>query len=327
MSISPTQDDVITVLVAFMRDRLGPFVDIDQGVVNRVAEPTNPNFAILTLIRTLRLATNTDTDQDVKFTGTIAPGAASFTASIEPAPRAPDAAPYGLMKVTAIGADPIVVGALVGGAGVPAGTFVMSQQDGTAGGAGTYAVSTVQEIISGALSISYGLMTVSAVDFGIIDAGANVYGVGLVTPTTIMAIGNGTGATGTYIVTPSQTFASGTLSAGGKTIRQNSTFTFQIDFHSQAPTVASDMAETISATLRDAYAVDFMHGLSAGAITPLFADDPRFAPFQNENQQFEYRWILEANLQVNQTTRVPAQFADVASVITISVDTGPPYPA
>lgn len=316
----------MTVLRAFMLDRLPFGTDVQQGVINRVAEPTGPNFAIYTLMRSTRLATNINTDQDVKFTGTIAPGSASFTGSIEPAPRAAGVAPYGLMAVSAVGSGPLVVGARVGGAGVAAGSFITGQVDGAAGGAGTYAVSISQEVLAGALTAGYGLMTVSAVQMGLIDVGASVFGVGVAAPTIVRALGSGTGATGTYIVSPSQTFASGTLSAGGKTIRQNSTFTVQIDFHSEMPTVASDMAQTIATTFRDEYAVDFMHGLSGGTISPLFADDPRFAPFQDENQQFEFRWILEANLQVNQTTRVPAQFADVADVITISVDTGPPYP-
>lgn len=326
MIVSPTQDDVMTVLRAFMLDRLPAGTDVRQGVVNRVAEPTSPDFAIYTLIRTNRLSTNVDTDQDVKFTGTIAPGSAAFTGSIEPAPRAAGVAPYGLLTVTAVGSGTLVAGARVGGAGVASGTFITGQQGGSPGGIGTYAVSVSQEVLAGALTLSYGLMTVSAVALGMIDVGANVFGVGVSTPTVIRALGSGTGATGTYIVDPTQTFASGTLSAGGKTIRQSSSFTVQIDFHSQEPTVASDMAQTIATAFRDPYAVDFINGLSAGAISPLFADDPRFAPFQQENQQFEYRWILEAILQVNQTIRVPAQYADAAAVVLISVDTGPPYP-
>lgn len=325
MNISPTQDDVMTVLRAFMLDRL-PGVDVIQGIENRVAEPTSPNFAVLTLMRAIRLATNIDTDQDVKFTGTIAPGSAAFTASIQPAPRTPAGPLYGLMAVSAVGSGAILTGARVGGAGPAADTFVTGQVDGTPGGVGTYTVSVSQDVLAGPMTLSYGLMNVTAVAFGTILVGANVFGVGVASPTTVRALGTGAGLAGTYIVDPTQTFGPGTLSAGGKTIRQNSTFTVQIDFHSQDATTASDMAQTISASFRDAYAVDFINGLSAGAISPLFADDPRFAPFPNENQQFERRWILDANLQVNQTIRVPAQFADFAEVTVISVDTGPPYP-
>ena len=127
------------------------------------------------------------------------------------------------------------------------------------------------------------------------------------------------------MVDPSQTVASGTLSSGAKLIRQNSAFTVQLDFHSLDKTTAADMAETISTAFRDAYAVEFFGAIS-DEITPLYADDPRYLPFQNENQQFEQRWVVEARLQVNQTIAVPSQFADSATVTAISVEAGPPYP-
>lgn len=315
----------MTALRAFMLDRLPAGVDVVQGIVNRVAEPSTPNFAVMTLIRAVRLATNTDTQQDVKFTGTIAPGAAAFTASIAPTPAAPGVMPTGIMSVSAVGSGSIVNGALVTGAGVLDETFVTGQITGTPGGQGTYTVSMAQSVLSGALALSYGLMTVSAVAFGTIGVGANVFGVGVAVPTIVRALGTGTGLSGTYIVDPTQTFASGTLSAGGKLIRQNSVFTVQLDFHSLDTTTAVDMAQTISSAFRDSYGVTFFNAINP-AITPLFADDPRFIPFQNENQQYEQRWMVEANLQVNQTILVPAQYADVASVVLVSVDTGPPYP-
>lgn len=314
----------MTALRAFLLDRLPSGVEVVQGIVNRVAEPAVPNFAVMTLIRVTRLATNTDTQQDVKFTGTIAPGTAAFTGSIAPTPAAPGVMPTGILSVSA-GSGPIVNGALVTGAGVLDETFVTGQIDGTPGGQGRYTVSVAQTVLSGALALSYGLMTVSAVAFGTIGVGANVYGIGVAVPTVVRALGSGAGLTGTYIVDPTQTFGSGTLSAGGKLIRQNAVFTVQLDFHSLDSTTAADMAQTISSAFRDPYGVEFFNALN-DAITPLYADDPRFLPMQNENQQYEQRWMVEANLQVNQTTRVPAQYADVASVVLISVDTGPPYP-
>lgn len=327
MSIAPTQDDVITALRSFLIDRLPEGFDAIAGIENRVSEPSAPNFAVVTLIRTERQSTNLDSPQDVKFTGGISPGTATFEGSIAKGPLEPGEMPYGLLTVSAISAGPIVKGALVAGSGLLDGTFVTDQVSGGAGAEGVYRVSRAQEVLSGDLTCSYGIMTVSAVQMGEIAIGANVYGLGVSTPTVVRALGSGTGQDGTYIVTPAQTVAAPTtLSAGFKLIRMSSTFSFQIDFHSLDPSAASDMAQTISATFRDPYAVDFFTGLSGGTISPLFADGLRLAPFQNENQQFEHRWILEAHLQVNQTTRVPAQYADFATVIPINIDTGPPYP-
>jgi hypothetical protein len=56
---------------------------------------------------------------------------------------------------------------------------------------------------------------------------------------------------------------------------------------------------------------------------PLYADDPRYMPFVNENQQYEWRWVLEACFQVNQTVVVPKQYADAVDVDS-STSTPPP---
>lgn len=325
--ILPTQDDVIIALKSFMLDRLPDGTDVVQGVENRVAESIYPNFAVMTLIRTVRLSTNVDTPEDVKFTASIAPGVAAFTGSIVPAPGIPGVMPSGILTVTAVSSGTVVKGGLVTGGGVLGATFVTGQLSGTPGGIGSYAVSKAQAVRAGSLGLSYGLMTVTAVEAGAIAVGANVYGVGVTAPSIVRALGSGAGGIGTYVLGPTQTVASKTISAGVKTIRQNSTFTVQIDFHSGDATTASDMAQTIATAFRDAYAVQFFSELTGGTISPLFADDPRFTPFQNENQQYERRWVLDANLQVNQTIRVPAQYADFAGVELISVDAAyPPAP-
>ena len=44
---------------------------------------------------------------------------------------------------------------------------------------------------------------------------------------------------------------------------------------------------------RSSYAVDFFAALG-GAITPLFASDPRQMPFVNAEQQYEDRYVIEA---------------------------------
>jgi hypothetical protein len=319
VTITPTQDDVASALRSFMLDRLPEGVDVIQGIENRVAEPTEPNFIVTWFLRTARIETNVDTPEDVKFTGAIAAATAAFTGSIAPAPREQGVMPYGILTVTAVSAGSIVEGSLLTGGGVLGQTFVTAQISGTPGGAGSYAVSRAQDIVSGSLGTSYGVLTVSAVEYGAIAVGATIFGTGVTAGTRVREFGTGTGGTGTYIVAPSQTVASRTLSAGSKTIRMNSIFTVQIDFHSGSASPASDMAQTISAALRDAYATTFFADLTGGTIMPLYADDPRYGPFNNENQQLEWRWTLDANLQVNQTIRVPLEFADSAEVVLIEL--------
>src|SRR5215475_1385480 len=89
----------------------------------------------------------------------------------------------------------------------------------------------------------------------------------------------------------------------------------QMDVHGPN---SSENARLCSMLLRDEYAVNFFAGANA-AVTPLHADDPRQIPFLNDQQQIEFRWIVEALLQVNASTTLTMQSATVATVTTISV--------
>ena len=44
----------------------------------------------------------------------------------------------------------------------------------------------------------------------------------------------------------------------------------------------------------------------------------------NDQQQYEWRWVVEAMLQANQVVSVPQQFADQVTVEIISVDASYP---
>lgn len=167
-------------------------------------------------------------------------------------------------------------------------------------------------------SIAGTVMTVTAVDFGTLRVGAPVFGVGVTTGTQITAFGTGSGGIGTYTITPNQTVASTTLAAGQKTIEQGTEVTVQLDFHTAGNT-ASDLAQTVSTILRDPYGVELFEAMNLG-VAPLYADDPRYMPFTNENQQSEWRWVLEAHLQINQVVAVPQQYADAVSVTLQNVD-------
>jgi hypothetical protein len=164
-------------------------------------------------------------------------------------------------------------------------------------------------------SIAGTAMTVSAVSFGTIQPGAIVFGTGVVANTRVMS---GPGGVGSYVVNKPQTLSSQVLSAGQMTVEQGVKATVQLDFHS-ADNTASDMAQTVSTLLRDPYGVEqFANQDPNYGVVPLYADDPRFIPFTNENQQVEWRWVLEACFQLNQVTKVPQQFADEVKVGTVS---------
>ena len=80
-------------------------VDVIAGQPNRAAEPANPWFVVMTPIRFDRLATNVDSVQDVKFTGSIAAN---------------------VLTVTEVETGEILVGALVQGEGVATGTQIIA---------------------------------------------------------------------------------------------------------------------------------------------------------------------------------------------------------
>lgn len=176
-------------------------------------------------------------------------------------------------------------------------------------------------------SISGAVMTVSAVQAGSIAAGATVFGPGVAFGTAVGAQASGTpGGAGAYAVSPAQTVAPGTLSAGAKTLTQGAKVTVQVDFHS-ADSTAGDIAQTVSTALRDEFGVAFFAALAPplNGVVPLYADDPRQTPFINSEQQYEWRWVIEVCLQVDQTVTVPQTYSDSATVDVVDVSAA--YPA
>ncbi len=176
---------------------------------------------------------------------------------------------------------------------------------------------------TGSIAASPAVLTVTAVAFGTINEGASVFGTGVAANTKIVDQLSGTpGGVGTYSVSVGQTLASQTLSAGQNVLEQGAEVTFQLDFHTLDNTSA-DLAQTVATTMRDPYGVQVFADQNLGVV-PLYADDPRQVPFINENQQYEWRWVLEASMQVNQAVRVPQQFADEAVVGIVDVDAAYP---
>ncbi len=243
MTISPNQSQIQTALRNFLLSVLPSGVEIIEAQDNRVPEPRNPKFIVMTPIMFERIETNVDGYADAKFTGSIA--------------------------------------------------------DTT--------------------------MTITDVDpnfSGKIEVGSSIFGVGVAAGTVVTALGVGGngGGVGAYAISPSQRVASGTLSAGFENVQQAAKVTIQLDFHSDNGT-SGDMAQTVSTLFRDDFAVQQFANQSPNyGVVPLLADDPKQIPFLNDQQQYEFRWVVEAMLQANPVVSIPQQFADLASVKIISVD-------
>ncbi len=181
-------------------------------------------------------------------------------------------------------------------------------------------VDTYQDVLFTA-AISGNTMTVSAVNHGSIAPGQIVFGVGVASPTKILAYATGTGGTGTYTVSPAQTVASEQMSSGGELFLQPTKVTVQLDVHGPN---SADNSQTISTLFRDNFGVEAF-ALSGFDVTPLYVGDPRQLPFENENQQIENRWVIDAVMQVNAIITAPQQFADELNISVVSVEAT--YPA
>lgn len=154
-------------------------------------------------------------DGKVSFAASGAPPAASVTASI--APGTPATFTGSIMDDVLTTAGPvsntIYAGAVLSGASVITGSTIIGQISGAPGGAGTYRVSIPGQIVSPtSMSVSFGVMTVSAVTSGAANSGEVASGSGIAAGTLLgPQISGGTGAAGTYVVSPSQTATSTTV--------------------------------------------------------------------------------------------------------------------
>ena len=321
MQIAPTQDQIQTSLRSFLLAVLPPGTEVIIAKQNRVPEPSVPNFAIISAPRWERSDTNIDTYADVAFTASLAPQTASFEGSIAPAPAVPNAMPSGVLTVTAVDSGEIVVGEAVSGSGISSGTVVTGQLSGTPGGIGTYSVQPSQTAPATSIAGTWSLLDVTAVQFGTIGVGALLFGVNVAAATVINQQLSGTsGGIGTYAASPSQTIGSEKMAAGVKILQQNAKCICQIDFHS-GDNSSSDMAQIVSTVFRDESGVDLFAAQDPNyGVVPLYADDPREVPFVNAEQAYEWRYVVDARMQVNQVVSIPQQFADslVLNIIDLS---------
>ena len=177
------------------------------------------------------------------------------------------------------------------------------------------------------------VLTVTEVLIGSLANGATIIPVAglLSTPTTVGQQISGAipGGTGTYQISQPQNLASQTMSCGQKILTQEARVVVQCDFHSSSGSntsgyanTASDLAQILATCLRDEYGVNFFAGLAPplNGVYPFYADDPKYVPFINDQNQYEYRWTLDAHFQVNQQVVLGQQYADAATVDVVSVD-------
>lgn len=249
-TVVPTQEHIFTVLRSALQAILPAGIEIVQAQDNRVIEPQQSDFVVMTPLRRDRLETNVDTPFDCLFTASIAGTT---------------------MTVTSVTYGVITLGNQLFGTGVTANTKIISQLSGsagdTAGGLGTYKVSILQSDLS-------------------------------------------------------QPMASGVNS-----LLQPTNFMIQLDVHGPN---SGDNVQVISTIFRDEYGVNLFAsacaalGLPLAAVTPLYADDPTQQPFINAEDQFEFRWIVQAYLQANESLTVPQQFAGIVTPTFVEVVTAFP---
>jgi hypothetical protein len=159
-------------------------------------------------------------------------------------------------------------------------------------------------------SISGATLTVTSMSLGSISTGATLFGANVGLGTTITAQGTGTGGIGTYTVSPSQTAASEIMACGSKNMLQPTQVAVQLDIHGPA---SGDNAAIITTSFRDDYAVQSFAS-SGFDVAPLYADDGHQAPFSNENQQIEERWIVDCVMHCNPVVGVPQQYFTAATI-------------
>lgn len=118
------------------------------------------------------------------------------------------------------------------------------------------------------------------------------------------------GGTGTYEVSVSQTLAGETLYSGTRSDLVGTEWVVQLDVHGPN---SMNNANVIDALFRSEFGVDFF--ASTGFwIAPLHVDTAGQMPMENAEKEVEYRWVLEAHLEIVPIVTTPQQFAQEVQV-------------
>jgi hypothetical protein len=164
---------------------------------------------------------------------------------------------------------------------------------------------TVTSVSRGSLSLARGPLLL--IDYN--------YPSGTIAPnTTILAQLTGIlGGPGTYQVSVSQNLASETLYAGVRSDQVGVEWTVQLDVH--GPNSLNNV-NTIDALFRSEYGVEFL-AATGFWVAPLHVDAAGQMPFENAEGEVEYRWVMEAHLEIVPIVTTPQQFADHVQVDTV----------
>ena len=128
----------------------------------------------------------------------IAPVSVSFTGSVNGE----------LLQVTSVSSGSIELGAKISGPGIAAGSQIVTQLEGTPGGAGLYALfAGTGTVSSETMTETYGVLTVGAVTSGTVAVGQEVTGAGVLPYTAIDGNLSGSGPGSTWLVDNAQTVA------------------------------------------------------------------------------------------------------------------------
>lgn len=148
-----------------------------------------------------------------------APSAASVTASIGGTVTGSAGATFtgtgsGTNLTTSSVTGVIHVGAAITGTGVPAGTYIVSQTSGPAGGAGVYVTNNVTTSVAAALTATSNTLDVTAVVGGTLQPNASISGTGVTAGSKVLAqISGAPGGIGLYTLSVAQQFASAAVTA------------------------------------------------------------------------------------------------------------------
>ena len=175
-------------------------------------------------------------------------------------------------------------------------------------------------------SITGTLLTVTDLVQGTLGAGMTLIDgtVGAILPNTVIGtqVSGSVGGTGVYNVSPSQTISASLLYADIRSDLVPTEWTVQLDIHGPN---SSDTTKVIEGLFRSEVGTSFF-AATGYDMQPLYCSDPHQTPFLNGEQQYEYRWTMEAHLHVNPVIGTPQQFATEIKIHTVEagvVYTGP----
>ncbi len=226
------------------------------------------------------LATNKINTSTDAYIGTAAP----------PQPTNPFAATSSVsgtvLTVTSVSSGTLKVGATVSGTGIAAGTTIVSQTNGTAGGAGTYQLSASQPVTTEAISNAAGtfagigsvlgnVLTIASVDAGTLSVGSTISGNGIAPGTTIVSAISGTGGVGTYRLSSTQPTTSETVT--GSLATASATIAGTLDTsHVRATLGSVKVSATDNPTLSATSTMTLSSTASAGGTASALSGDYKY---------------------------------------------------